>query len=205
MGLLRAGLDEVGWGSLAGDLVSVVVVVREQDIGLLPKGVNDSKRTSTKTRDALYFQLCDTVFDKGLGVVHPWEIDELGPSRALQESYTRALAELRYTPDVLIVDGSADFNKVQSFKGKQIVEPKADYNHQEVSIASMIGKVFRDRGMVQIAKEVKDKFGLDYGWAENKGYGGAFHTQQILKHGLMIGPDKEKYYHRKSYCKKYLK
>lgn len=200
--MLRAGLDEVGWGALAGDLVSVVVVMREEDLHLLPSGVSDSKRVSARMRESLFTQLCATVYDKGMGVVHPWEIDKLGPKRALQESYKRALEELRCTPDLLIVDGTEEMNKVWCWTGKQLCEPKADFNHKEVSVASMIAKVYRDFGMVQAHHEVVKKYGISYGWDDNKGYGGSKHLDAIQKHGLMFGPDEDRYFHRKSYCKK---
>jgi ribonuclease HII len=191
--------DEVGWGSPAGPIVSVVVVLKESDKLLLPKGVTDSKELTEKRRDALYPQICAAATDVGLGAVEPWEIDEMGPKFALQESYTRALAELRFTPDLLITDGTDWTNRVQSWGGNQKVEPKADLNYIEVSAASIIAKVMRDLVMTRLDAKLK-KLGLDYGFSGNKGYLTSTHLQGIKKHGLMFGPSHELYIHRRSYC-----
>jgi ribonuclease HII len=199
MSQLIGGLDEVGWGSPAGPIVSVVVVMTEKDKLFLPKGVTDSKKLSEKRRDAFYLQLCAAATDVGMGCVEPWEIDSMGPKFALQESYTRALAELRHKPDLLITDGTDWTNKVRSWGGPQKVEPKADLNYVEVSAASIIAKVWRDLLMTLRDAELRKK-GLDYNWRKNKGYLTPDHIQAIEKHGLLFGPEPEFYQHRRSYC-----
>ena len=198
---LIAGLDEVGWGSAAGPLVSVVAVLKESDMALIPKGVTDSKQLSPLRREAFFLQLCAAVTDVGLGSVEPWEIDKLGPKFALQESYKRALAELRTVPDLLVVDGTEWTNRVRSWNGKQLVVPKADFTHKEVSIASIIAKVIRDKVMDERHEKLKKALGLDYNWKKNKGYLTPDHTAAIKKNGLLFGPDHDHYQHRRSYCK----
>jgi ribonuclease HII len=199
--LLTGGLDEVGWGSLAGPIVSVVAVMTKKDLLLLPKGVTDSKKLSPLRRESFFLQLCAAVTDVGLGAVEPWEIDKMGPKFALQESYNRALAELHHAPDLLIVDGSEWTNRVKGWAGKQEVVPKADFKFKEVSIASIIAKVVRDRVMVERAARLKKLGFPDYNWAENKGYGTPDHFAAIQNHGLLFGPEHDGYQHRKSYCK----
>lgn len=196
---LIGGLDEVGWGSPAGPIVSVVAVLKKSDHNLLPKGVTDSKKLTEKKREMFFEQLCAVVTDVGLGAVEPWEVDSLTPRRALQESYTRALAELRVKPDILIVDGTDGTNRVRSWKGPQLVEPKADLKHKEVSIASIIAKVARDLVMCERHRKLK-QLGLDYNWAQNKGYLTSDHKQAIEKYGLLFGPAPLFYQHRRSYC-----
>jgi len=111
-----------------------------------------------------------------MGWAWPWEIDSLGVSPALQLCYARALAELRVPPSTLIVDGS---NHVGRYGGKQIVEPKADVNHIEVSAASMIAKHLRDTMMVDYGKQFPE-----YGFARNFGYGTHEHEEGIKTHGI---------------------
>lgn len=199
--MLTGGLDEVGWGAGAGPIVSVVVLTRPQDLTFLPKGVTDSKKLSEKRREMFFNQLLESVTDIGIGSCDAWEIDAMSPGRALQETYRRALLELRYVPNVLIVDGS---HKVDAFVGQQIVEPKADYNHKQVSAASIIAKVIRDRVMSERAKLFRDRGLSDYGWGENKGYLTSDHIDHIKKHGLLYGPDPFFYQHRRSYTKNLL-
>lgn len=192
---LVAGLDEVGYGSWAGPLISVVAVFKNSDLPKMPPGVTDSKRTSESQRRALYLPLCRLAHDVGIGHAWPWEIDTMGVSAALQLCYRRAVLELVCTPGLLIVDGS---NLVKAWRGRQHVEPKADLNHQQVSAASMIAKHFRDTIMADYAK----LFPL-YDFENNKGYGSAAHEQAIHAHGLLIdNADRTKYIHRLIYTRK---
>lgn len=199
---LVGGLDEVGWGSPAGPLISVVVVTRPTDLVFLPKGVTDSKKLSAAKREALFRQILAAVQDVGLGSCEPREIDAMSPRWALQESYTRALAELRYKPDLLIVDGTEFTNKVKSWNGKQLVVPKADLHYVQVSAASIVAKVIRDQVMVERARLLRKNGFPDYGWEENAGYLTKTHRDAIAKFGLLFGP--VFYEHRKSYCSKLL-
>lgn len=197
----RAGLDEVGYGALAGPIISVVTVFRDRDLVLLPPGVKDSKQTTEAQRQGMYLRLCDAAQDIGVGHAWPWEIDELGVSAALHLSYRRALEELRVQPHILIVDGS---NQVKGWKGKQINEPKADVKYPEVSAASIIAKHFRDTIMRDYAKELM-KEGIQYGWEDNKGYGTPDHEAGIRRFGLLLNPsNRNRYLHRKRYCSKFM-
>jgi ribonuclease HII len=194
------GLDEVGWGALAGPIISVVAVFRDEDVDHLPTTIKDSKRTSEKQREMMYLEICRLSLDIGIGHAFPWEIDELGPMNALQLSYTRALEELKHKPDWLIVDGTVHTNKVRSWKGPQYCEPKADLNQRPVSAASMVAKVFRDRLMCQEAKRFPQ-----YNWERNKGYGSRDHQEAIRKYGLIINEKRREFYmHRKCYCQRFM-
>jgi ribonuclease HII len=197
--MLVAGLDEVGWGAAAGPLVSVVVVMKDADYLLIPKGVTDSKKLTALRREAFFNQLYAAVTDKGIGAVFPDEIDRMSPKWALQESYKRALGELKCVPDKLIVDGTEWTNMVKSWKGPQVVVPKADLHHVEVSVASILAKVIRDRVMADLARKFKKNGWPDYGWEKNSGYLTPSHIQAIHKYGLLYGPDPELYQHRRTY------
>ena len=200
--MITGGLDEVGWGAAAGPIVSVVVVMRPGDFQLLPKGVTDSKKLSAIRRDAFFMHLLDAATNVGLGSVEPWEVDELGPKFALQESYRRAIAELTWPPDLLYVDGTDGMNRVRCWGREQKVEPKADRNHVEVSMASIIAKVIRDEVMITRAKKMRAMGLPDYGWEQNKGYLTPDHFAAIKQHGLLFGPNI--YQHRRSYCSELL-
>lgn len=197
---MGAFYDEVGWGALAGPLISVVTVFRDCDLLHIPESVKDSKLTTDKQRAMLFLELCSCVFDVGVGHAFPPEIDKLGPYWALQKSYERALEELKHKPDILYVDGSEYTNKVRSWSGTQIVEAKADAKHKVVSVASIIAKVFRDTIMVDM-----DRVHPEYGWGHNKGYGSRDHQEAIKKYGLLIDESQPMLYiHRKRYCQRFL-
>lgn len=189
------GLDEVGYGAWAGPIISVVAVFNNDTV--FPAGVTDSKKTTEVQRRSLYLPLCRLAVDVGVGHAWPWEIDHMGVRDALQLCYARALLEIRSEPEVLIVDGS---NRVQAWKRRQVVEPKADLNHPQVSAASMIAKYLRDTMMADYARTYPQ-----YGWEKNKGYGTFDHEQAIRTHGLMVdGVGTSNYMHRKIYCRKAL-
>ena len=195
--IATAGIDEVGWGALAGPVISVVAVFRPPDLLLLPPGVRDSKKTSDAQRRMMFTPICNAAFDVGVGHAWPWEIDIHGPMEALQLSYKRALDEIHPSrkPTLLYVDGS---NRVTAWAGKQIVEAKGDVKYREVSAASIIAKHFRDTIMESYAKDFPQ-----YQWQSNKGYGSSDHIEAIKKYGLLAdGLNHSRYIHRLRYCKK---
>ncbi len=192
------GIDEVGYGALAGPYISVVALFRDKDLKFLPSGVTDSKKLSQQKLETLYEPICAAAYDIGLGHAWPWEIDTLKPRPALQLCYKRAIADLSIAkPTILFTDGNVG---VDGWGGKQIIEPKADLKYVWVSAASIIAKVWRDRMMAQLAKRHPK-----YEWNVNKGYGTHEHEQAILKHGLLVSAtNSAEYIHRKHYCKKFL-
>jgi ribonuclease HII len=145
----------------------------------------------------LFDPIIQAAYDIGIGHAWPWEIDTYGPFQALQLSYRRALEEIHQQkhPDLLIVDGK---NRVYDWQGEQKVEPKADVRYREVSAASIVAKVFRDRIMVDYAKRFPG-----YAWEENKGYGTPSHLDGIKKLGLLVDMNnKALYLHRRKFCQK---
>lgn len=194
---IQGGIDEVGYGALAGPFISVVAVFRPKDFTFLPSGITDSKKLTHDKLEALYEPICAAASDIGIGYALPSEIDLLGVSDALQLCYKRALEEITTKPTVLLVDG---VNEVKAWAGRQVVEPKADLNHKAVSAASIVAKVWRDRLMVELSKKFPN-----YGWESNKGYGSKEHSDAIKKYGLVIpGSNQNEYQHRKIYCKRFL-
>jgi len=182
----------------------VVAVLSAADLLLLPKGVTDSKKLSPARRESFFEHICAACTDIGIGAVDAWEIDAISPKRALQTSYKRAIEELRVVPELLIVDGTEWNNKVLAWPNKQLIEPKADLKHKQVSVASIIAKVVRDTVMSERAAKFR-RLGLpDYNWAKNKGYLTPDHLREIEQHGLLFGPAQELYHHRRSYCRNLL-
>jgi ribonuclease HII len=198
--MITGGIDEVGWGALAGPIISVVAVFRPSDLALLPPGVKDSKKTTDIQRETMFLPLCQAAYDVGIGHAWPWEIDQYSPYPALQLSYRRALGDLLpgRQPELLYVDGK---NRIEKWLGVQQVEAKADVKYKEVSAASIIAKVFRDCIMASYGRIL----GTDpYGWSKNKGYGTEDHLKAIKENGLLVdGTTKTQYLHRLAYCKRF--
>lgn len=185
--VLCGGLDEVGRGSLAGPLCVVVIAFPKGRLSI--EGVRDSKKLSKKKREELAPIILKECSFFGQGWASPSFIDEHGISTA----WTCAcLDALKGAPEnmLLIVDG---IDYVRGYKGDQKPVIKADDKHWQVSAASIVAKVIRDRYMTEISEEH-----LDYLWFKNSGYGTKEHREKILE----LGPTP---YHRMSFLKKLLK
>ena len=197
MPTITGGIDEVGYGALAGPIISVVAIFKPNDLALLPPGVTDSKKLTEAKRGELFLPICRAAMDIGVGWAWPWEIDSMGVHDALQMTYDRALKDLCVgSPDLLYVDG---VHPVRAWFGKQHVEPKADLKYREVSAASIVAKHMRDQMMIVYDREYER-----YKWKKNKGYGTQDHEDAIRKFGVLINEsDNSKYLHRARYCRKF--
>jgi ribonuclease HII len=162
---MLCGIDEAGRGCLAGPLVVAGVILKESVDGL-----NDSKVLSEKKREVLYEKIIqhshyEIVFTDNK------TIDEIGLSKAIKLSIEQIVNKLN--PQETIMDGNTTFG-VPNIKA--II--KADATVSEVSAASILAKVSRDRFIVG-----EDPNYPEYGFAKHKGYGTKHHVQMIKEHG----------------------
>jgi len=159
------GIDEAGRGPLAGSLVMAGVVLREAIEGLM-----DSKKLSEKKREALYPLILEKSYSHIVSF-SAQEVDEMGISQCLQQGLRRIQEQLRGYH--YLFDGNSTF-------GVEHIETmvKADATIPEVSAASILAKVTRDREMVALAKA----YPL-YGFEKHKGYGTKAHIEALLRHG----------------------
>ena len=160
------GIDEAGRGPLAGPLVMAGVILHNAIDGL-----NDSKKLSEKKREAL-FELILANSDSAIVRFSPEQIDTLGLSECLKMGLEEILKTL--SSDDYLFDGNTKFG----VSGLRTLV-KADALIPEVSAASILAKVTRDREMVQL-----DDLYPHYGFAEHKGYGTAVHVEAIRQYGL---------------------
>lgn len=200
-----AGIDEVGRGSVAGDLVIGVAAFRVDGPwspgSLCPvPGVKDSKKFKSNKAQTAEEQREDVakallsypgLRASSAGIVTNTEIDEYGMKWAMREGISRALAglkndEIRVIPDILLLDG---YERAEDWDGPQQSIPQADAHWWPVSAASILAKVWRDREMVRLSKKYPG-----YGFETHKGYGTPLHLVEIRKRGLCQ-------IHRKSFLK----
>lgn len=159
------GIDEAGRGPLAGPLVMAGVILNNPIIGL-----NDSKKLSEKKREIL-FDLILTNSNSHIVRFSAQQIDLLGLSACLKMGLEEIMHCLN-SEDYLF-DGNSKFG----VSGLRTLI-KADTIVPEVSAASILAKVTRDREMVEL-----DAAYPEYGFAEHKGYGTCAHVQAIRLHG----------------------
>ncbi|HEK1816446.1 ribonuclease HII [Proteus mirabilis] len=178
---LIAGVDEVGRGPLVGAVVTAAVIL---DPANPIQGLMDSKKLTEKKRNALYDEIKEKALCWAIGRAEPEEIDKLNILWATMKAMERAVAELSITPDMVLVDG----NRCPNLPMASQAVIKGDSLVQEISAASILAKVTRDREMEQL-----DKLYPDYGFAKHKGYPTAFHMEKLASLGATP-------YHRKSFA-----
>ena len=160
------GIDEAGRGSIAGPLV-VAGVVLLKDID----GLNDSKILSAKKREILYEEIIQNSKYKIIFSTNE-EVDKYGLSFLLKKAIK--IIKKEFIDYQIIMDGNTTFG----VEGVQAII-KADSKIKEVSAASILAKVSRDRYMIDIDSKYPN-----YLFAKHKGYGTKVHIEMIKKFGL---------------------
>ncbi|NNO01065.1 ribonuclease HII [Vibrio sp. B1-2] len=178
--VLIAGVDEVGRGPLVGDVVTAAVIL---DPNNPIEGLADSKKLSEKKRLALFPEIKQKALAWSVGRCSPAEIDELNILQATMVAMQRAIAGLAIQPDLVLIDG----NRVPQLPMHSIAVVKGDMRVAQISAASIIAKVVRDKEM-----EALDKLYPQFGFAQHKGYPTKAHFAAIEQHGVIAE-------HRKSF------
>ncbi len=178
---LIAGVDEVGRGPLVGAVVTAAVIL---DPARPIQGLADSKKLSEKKRLALHDEIKEKALAWSLGRAEPEEIDELNILHATMLAMQRAVAGLSITPDLVLIDG----NRCPTLPMSSLAVVKGDSRVAEISAASILAKVTRDREMETLDLEYPE-----YGFAKHKGYPTAFHLQKLEEFGATE-------FHRRSFA-----
>ena len=178
--LIVAGVDEVGRGPLVGDVVTAAVIL---DPAKPIAGLADSKKLTEKKRDALFELIMENALSISVGRASPSEIDDINILHATMLAMQRAVAGLSVTPQHVLIDG----NRCPELAMSSQAVVKGDARVDEISAASIIAKVTRDREMEALDNEFPQ-----FGFAKHKGYPTKFHMEMIDAHGVTP-------YHRRSF------
>lgn len=138
--------------------------------------MTDSKLLSAERREEL-FEKITACHAYGVGFATSQEVDVINVLQASFLAMKRALMQLGRSRGHVLVDGHLKIPDLPVFKQTALV--KGDLRCKPISAASIIAKVTRDRYMRALAKEFPD-----YGFEEHKGYGTAYHRDQILELGV---------------------
>lgn len=168
---LIAGVDEVGRGPLVGDVVTAAVIL---DPKHPIEGLTDSKKLSEKKREFLFDIIQQKALSWSIGRASPQEIDDINILQATMLAMTRAVEGLHIQPEFVRVDG----NRCPKWLYKSEAIVKGDLHHAEISAASILAKVTRDREM-----QLLDKSFPQYGFAGHKGYPTKHHMQALEEYG----------------------
>ncbi|MDH3325678.1 MAG: ribonuclease HII, partial [Gammaproteobacteria bacterium] len=136
-----AGVDEVGRGPLAGDVVAAAVILDpEKPI----EGLNDSKKLSEKKRELLYAEIKEKALAWSVGRASPEEIDSINILQASLLAMQRAVEGLSVPAKHVLVDGNRC--PILTMPSTPII--KGDSLVTVISAASIVAKVTRDRELL---------------------------------------------------------
>ena len=168
---LIAGVDEVGRGQLAGDVVAAAVIL---DPTRPIPGLADSKQLTEARREALCEIILAQALTFAVARATVEEIDNLNILQASLLAMHRAVTALHIQPDFIYVDG----NRLPRWSYSAEAVVKGDSRIAAIAAASILAKVTRDRELVAL-----DALYPGYGFAQHKGYPTPAHLQALRELG----------------------
>ncbi len=165
------GCDEAGAGSLAGPVFAAAVILPK---GLAIEGLTDSKKLSGKKRDVLFDIIREEAVAWSVAQVDERTIDEINILNARLMAMDRAIKDLRVVPSLALIDG----NRSTGITVRNRTVVHGDLLSANISAASIIAKVSRDRYMVGMAEMYPQ-----YGFERHKGYGTKLHYERLREYG----------------------
>jgi ribonuclease HII len=177
------GVDEAGRGPMAGPLVAATVCLPLDDLpNLLEKlkGVKDSKQMTPRQREPAADKIKEVALAWGIGEVPAVEMPIIGNMTLVTLKAMRAALDAAFNhaipkPDVLLVD----YLVIPDFTGiPQESLIRGEDQSLSIAAASVLAKVYRDKKMLEYAKEFPV-----YGFEKHKGYATAAHMSALLTHG----------------------
>ena len=167
-----AGVDEVGRGSLIGPVYAAAVILNSN---INKKKLKDSKKLNKTKREILakYIKKNSTW---AIGSASLKEVEKINILNASLLAMKRAIIKLKKKPKIVLIDGNKS-PKIKNYFIKTII--KGDQKIPEISAASIIAKVSRDKLIAGISKNFKS-----YKWHLNSGYGTKEHLRAIKKFGV---------------------
>ena len=182
------GVDEVGRGSLVGSAVVCAFRSDDEFFQTLHFDIVDSKKISHKKRQLIYDFFTSNKslnFSYKIVVAKQKEIEQKNIHLAILDSMAKAVIGISKITDHIIIDGKFLPPELEKYHAKTLV--KADLKIKQVSAASIIAKVYRDKILEKLHSI--ESF---YEWNKNAGYGTKNHLSAITNIGISK-------FHRKTY------
>ena len=167
-----AGVDEVGRGPLAGDVVAAAVML---DPARPIAGLRDSKKLTAARREELALLIMERALAWSVARATVAEIDEINILQASLLAMHRAVGALDPQPAYVLVDG----NRLPRWDYAAEPVVKGDDRVPAIAAASILAKVQRDRELVALERQYPG-----YGFAAHKGYPTAAHLKALRTLGV---------------------
>ena len=167
-----AGVDEVGRGSLIGPVYAAAIILNKN---INKKKLKDSKKLSKINREILEKYIKKNS-QWAIGSASLKEIEKSNILNASLLAMKRAIKKLKKKPELVLIDGNKT-PKLDGYNLKTVI--KGDQKISEISAASIVAKVTRDRLIKKMSKNFKK-----YHWDKNAGYGTKDHIAVIRKFGI---------------------
>lgn len=167
-----AGVDEVGRGPLAGDVVAAAVIL---DPARPIEGLRDSKKLTEARREALAVLIRERALAWCVARASVAEIDQLNILHASLLAMKRAVEGLSVQPGYVLVDG----NRLPRWDYPSEPVVKGDDRVPAIAAASILAKVQRDGELVALERQYPG-----YGFAAHKGYPTAAHLKALRELGV---------------------
>lgn len=184
------GVDEVGRGCIAGPVCAGVVIFRPESKSKIKKYI-DSKLICESIRETCSREILNEHYT-ALGWSSVEEVDALNIRQASLLAMNRAVNEIyhkygfKLIETLILVDGLDVVPNIDGAEQYNVI--KGDQWVRQISAASIIAKVARDRLMREVSIEHRE-----YGFENHKGYGTEEHRKAIQKYGITK-------HHRKSFA-----
>lgn len=140
--MIVCGCDEAGRGSAIAEIFcGAVILDPERPI----TGLADSKKLSPKRRDALFDEIREKASAWCIATASLYDIERYNVLGATLLAMKRAVEGLALRPDKVLVDG----NRAPNLDMEVETIIKGDATIAEISAASILAKVARDRAMME--------------------------------------------------------
>lgn len=167
--MIVCGVDEVGRGPLAGPVVAAAVAY---PAGYTDPAIKDSKKLSPKKREQLYSIIAESACGWAIAAIGPRLIDRVNIREATRIAMSAAAGAVQ--ADRYLIDGNMQI----SISAEQETVIGGDKLHVQISAASILAKVWRDREMARL-----DEVFSGYGFNQHSGYPTRAHKKAIVLQG----------------------
>lgn len=164
-------MDEVGRGCLAGPVFAAAVILSSE--AKIP-GLRDSKKMTARDRQKVAVTIKDQALDWSIARAEASEIDRFNVLQASLLAMSRAVSQLKFEPDWVMVDGNR-FPPID-LEGETVIG--GDEKVPAISAASILAKVARDEEMCFL-----DSIYPEFEFNRHKGYPTRLHMEKLNHFG----------------------